>query len=133
MKTKVTAAAILLAVAIAATVVAANPFGSTRTIPTPTQGDPIPGVDVSIEQSPGGAIIASTQSKLDGTATFTGIAPGKYVVRTRLPLTSNNYNSSKCNCFLLAGATVISGSLNASKDMPVNATLFVHVRGCRSV
>lgn len=46
------------------------------------QGDPIPGVDVSIEQSPGGIIIATTQTNTSGSYQFTGLAPGTYKVRS---------------------------------------------------
>lgn len=47
----------------------------------PVQGDPIPGVDVSIEQSPGGIIIAVQQTNTAGTYRFSGLAPGTYVLR----------------------------------------------------
>lgn len=46
------------------------------------QADPIPGVDVSIEQSPGGIIIATTQTTTAGTYAFTGLAPGTYLLRS---------------------------------------------------
>lgn len=129
MKTKITVTALVLAFAIAATLGAANPFASAKAVLLPVEGDPIPGVDVSIEQSPSGKVIARTQTDPKGTAVFTGIAPGKYVMRTVLPSgkSSNNYNSSKCNCVLLAGATIDSGSLDFSNGKPGMAK--VTVRG----
>ena len=81
MKTKMTAAAFVVAVAIAATAVAANLFGSARTIPLPIQGDPIPGVDVSIEQSPPQGIIIKGQTGRDGNATFAKVTPGHVVIQ----------------------------------------------------
>lgn len=46
------------------------------------QGDPVPGVDVSIEQSPGGIIIAQTQTDGTGYYRFDGLPPGNYVVKS---------------------------------------------------
>ena len=46
------------------------------------QGDPIPGVDVSIEQSPGGILISTTQTNSSGTYAFTGLAPGTYLLKS---------------------------------------------------
>lgn len=83
MKTKMTLPVLVLAVAIAATVVMANPFGSTRTIPMPVPGDPIPGVDVSIEQSPGGIMKGTTDDK--GRVTFAKVNPGPVAVIHRCP------------------------------------------------
>ncbi|MCA1810989.1 MAG: carboxypeptidase-like regulatory domain-containing protein, partial [Halobacteriales archaeon] len=45
------------------------------------QGDPVPGVDVSIEQNPGGIIIAMTQTNGTGYYSFTGLPPGTYRLR----------------------------------------------------
>ena len=69
------------------------------------QGDPIPGIDVSIEQSPGG-IIAKDTTDGTGSVTFKAIAPGTYIFRVKPPempvgtpgtRASNNYNSAKSN------------------------------------
>ena len=75
------------------------------------QGDPIPGVDVSIEQSPGGIIISQTQTNSNGYYVFTSIPIGTYKITvtynshtgkikaTKAPMifASSNYNSSKSN------------------------------------
>jgi len=133
MKTKTVTT--MLAVAIAGTVVVANLFGSARTIPLPVQGDPIPGVDVSIEQSPGGVIVGTTQTDTNGVAKFTDIAPGKYLLKTsfRSTRTSNNYNSSKSNTAGLAGATIVSGSLDFSKNKPGKAIIDVSGPGQKTI
>ena len=49
-------------------------------------GDPIPGIDVSIEQSPGGIIIAQSQTDQNGVVKGGVLAPGTYVVRMTQPL-----------------------------------------------
>jgi hypothetical protein len=137
MKTKITTPALGLAVAIAATVFAANLSGSARTIPLPVEGDPIPGVDVSIEQSPGGIIIATRKTNSLGIAKFCDLEPGKYVVKTTLTppsnRSSNNYNNSKSNTGGIAGGTIESGSLNFSGVKPGNATIVVPGPGNRTV
>jgi hypothetical protein len=133
MKTKITAPALVLAVALAATVVAANLSGSARTMPSPVQGDPIPGIDVSIEQSPGG-IIATRKTDSHGKAKFCDIAPGNYVIRTKAPSqrSSNNYNVAKCNC-VIAGATIVNGSLDFRTGHPGRATILVPGTGLQSI
>jgi hypothetical protein len=105
LKTKITAVAVVLAVALAATAVGANLSGSARTIPMPVQGDPIPGVGVSVEQSPGGkkftkktdAKGVATFTGSNGAATFAGTPAGYIVVVVSWPGTSSNYNSSRSN------------------------------------
>ena len=82
MKTKMTVPVLVLAVAIAATVVAANLFGSARTIPMPNYGDPIPGIGVSIEQSPGG-ITKGSDTNGDGISSIT-VNPGRVVATFKI-------------------------------------------------
>lgn len=73
-------------------------------------GDPVPGVDVSLEQIPGGNRV-STKTAPDGAFSFTGLTPGWYVLRVQRPkavtkdsgspagtaTTYRNYNSAKSN------------------------------------
>jgi hypothetical protein len=42
------------------------------------QGDPLPGVDISIEQSPGGKVIARARTGVDGTYAFENVPAGTY-------------------------------------------------------
>ncbi len=81
------------------------------------QGDPIPGIDISIEQSPSGIMI----SPPTGTGTGTGLVGSIMVVQTGssslFPPASNNYNSAKSNTagivFTEGGSPVtrVSGNL----------------------
>lgn len=75
---------------------------------SPIPGDPVPGVDVSIEQSPSGIIIAQTSTNSNGIFEVGNLPPGKYKITwRRLPgqtattsaaaRGSNNYNSAKSN------------------------------------
>ena len=82
MKTKITAVAVVLAVALAVTAVAASLSGSTRTIPIPKEGDPVPGVDISIEQTPGG-ITKGPATNGDGISSIT-VYPGRVVATFKL-------------------------------------------------
>lgn len=50
-------------------------------------GDPVPGVDVSLEQKPGGNRVA-TKTAADGTFSFKDLPPGKYVLRIQKPAPS---------------------------------------------
>lgn len=72
-------------------------------------GDPVPGVDVSLEQKPGGNIVTA-KTTADGRFSFTGLAPGWYVLRVQRPAprttaesrpnagtSFKNYNSAKSN------------------------------------
>lgn len=77
------------------------------------QGDPIPGVDVSYEQSPGGIIIATGTTDGTGSVSFKSITPGTYIFHVKPPKipagtpgsrASNNYNSAKSN----TGGIIIS-------------------------
>ena len=60
-------------------------------------GDPIPGVDVSIEQVPGGVIVHAKTGK-DGKFNFDKLKPGKYVLRIVPPtIRAEDHNSSRSN------------------------------------
>ena len=116
MKTKIIAPALVLAVALAATAVAANLFGSARTIPLPVQGDPIPGVGVSVEQSPGGIKIGQGTTNAKGIAEFKDVPAGRIVVRIVDPGTSTNYNSARSNTAGLMIGEKPAGTINFSKN-----------------
>ena len=60
-------------------------------------GDHIPGLDVSLEQIPGGVKGRANTDK-DGRFSFSGLQPGRYVLRV-LPLQTRtvNHNSSRSN------------------------------------
>lgn len=49
-----------------------------------TQGDPIPGIDVSLEQTPGG-IVAQTATDEDGIYLFDNVPPGEYEIFVDIP------------------------------------------------
>ena len=101
-------------------------FGFAKINPFFVQGDPIPGIDVSIEQSPGGIIIATTQSKVNGVAIFNKITPGKYIVKMSDHRQASNYNTSKLNIGGIAsGANILNGSLNFTKGKPGKALIEV--------
>lgn len=80
MRTKISAGitAVVLA-ATAATVIGANLYGAAATAASPIQGDPIPGVDVSIEQSPGGIIATVGSTGANGILQM-NVAPGEYLL-----------------------------------------------------
>lgn len=80
MRTKIPAVIAAMVLAIAATVIAANLYGAAATVTSPIQGDPIPGVDVSIEQSPGGIIIAQTQTDSEGNWKMSSAKSGTYLL-----------------------------------------------------
>ncbi len=95
---------------------------------TTVQGDPIPGVDVSIEQSPSGIIIASTQSKTDGSYIFTNVPQGTFRILTTIPgygldssrtvqitsntdvITQQNYLVSDSTIYINGDSTVVTGN-----------------------
>ncbi len=58
-------------------------------------GDPVPGLDVSIEQIPGGIVRVVKSDKL-GRFSFEKLKPGKYVVKL-VPKKVENHNSSRSN------------------------------------
>jgi PKD repeat protein len=43
-------------------------------------GDPIPDIDITIDQSPGGATMSATTTDINGYFTFTGLAAGDYII-----------------------------------------------------
>jgi hypothetical protein len=49
------------------------------------QGDPLPGIDVSMEQNPGGIIISQTQTNGNGNLQFNSIPAGSYRVVFKFP------------------------------------------------
>jgi hypothetical protein len=59
----------------------ANPQGPDSDRDPPIQGDPVPGVDVSIEQNPGRIIISSIQTNSSGYFQFSNVPAGSYVLR----------------------------------------------------
>jgi hypothetical protein len=115
-----------LAVALAATAVAANLSGSARTIPLPKPGDPIPGVDVSIQQNPGGKKITkqtdpkgiATFTGSNRAATFAGTPAGFIVVVVYWPGTSSNYNSSRSNTAGITFNGKLVGTIPFTKEKP---------------
>ena len=114
-----------------ATVVAASFSGSARTIPLPVQGDPIPGVDVSIQQNPGGKkITKKTDAKGVATftgsnraATFAGTPAGYIVVVVYWPGTSSNYNSSRSNTAGITFNGRLMGNIPFTKEKPGTLSL----------
>ncbi|MES2836861.1 MAG: SMP-30/gluconolactonase/LRE family protein [Bacteroidota bacterium] len=67
---------------ISGTVARGPNFGSGK---TDALGDPIPGVDVSLEQNPGGIIIANTQTGSNGNYQFSNVSDGNYTVLVDIP------------------------------------------------
>lgn len=59
-------------------------FGKTDLV-----GDPIPGVDISLEQNPGGIMVAQTQSDANGLYSFTNLPLDDYRVRVSIPGTEH--------------------------------------------
>jgi hypothetical protein len=67
------------------------------------QGDPLPGIDVSMEQNPGGIIIATTTTNGTGEFLFASVVPGNYRIVLRkvaakhdsAARASNNFNNAK--------------------------------------
>src|SRR5690606_6424646 len=53
-------------------------------------GDPIPGVDVSLEQNPGGIMVNQTQTDSNGDYSFSNIPLGDYRVGVSIPGTPQN-------------------------------------------
>ncbi len=67
------------------------------TIKSAQAGDPIPGVDVSLEQVPG-SIVAKAATGKDGRFNFDKLKPGKYVLRIVPPsFKAEDHNSSRSN------------------------------------
>lgn len=108
-KTSAVMAAILLAVT-AATLIAADLRGVAVTAATPVQGDPVPGVDVSIEQSPGGLIATGGSTNANGTLQM-NVAPGEYLLTVDpFGLGSKAFRSKKVqvmNILIEGGETTI--------------------------
>ena len=60
-------------------------------------GDPVPGIDISLDEIPSGTIIKSVTGA-DGVARFPGLAPGTYrVVLDNVATAAENHNSSRKN------------------------------------
>src|SRR3989338_235954 len=60
-------------------------------------GDPVPGIDISLEQIPGGIVAKATTGK-DGRFSFDKLKQGKYVLRITPTLAKvENHNSSRSN------------------------------------
>jgi hypothetical protein len=60
-------------------------------------GDPVPGIDVSLEQIPGRLVTNVTTNKY-GRFTFDNLKPGNYLLKlVPSPLKAKNYNSSRSN------------------------------------
>jgi hypothetical protein len=111
LRTKISAviAAVVLA-ATAATIIAANLYGAVATAAPPVQGDPIPGIEVSIEQSPGGIIATQGSTGANGTLQM-NVGPGEYLL-TIDPFTptSKAFRSKKVqvmNILIEGGETTI--------------------------
>jgi len=48
-------------------------------------GDPVPGVDVSLEQNPGGIVVANTTTDSSGSYTFDNVPVGSYTIFVDIP------------------------------------------------
>ena len=60
-------------------------------------GDPVPGIDISLEEIPGG-IVTKGITGADGVARFPGLSPGTYrVVLDNVATAVENHNSSRSN------------------------------------
>ena len=82
MKTKITAtviAALYCSLAATTAFAASNNYNSSKSNTAGITGDPIPGVDVSIEQTPSGISKKQTTRK-DGSYSFKGLPPGNYLL-----------------------------------------------------
>jgi len=67
-------------------------------------GDPIPGVDVSLEQVPGG-VKGQVNTGKNGTFAFSQLKPGRYLLRITPPsLRAEDFNSSRSNLSNLVGS-----------------------------
>lgn len=81
------------------------------------QGDPLPGIDVSMEQHPSGIIIATTTTNGTGEYLFASVTPGNYRIVLRkvaakpdsASRTSNNFNLSRSNSAGLAVSVLVAG------------------------
>ncbi|MBI5599374.1 MAG: carboxypeptidase regulatory-like domain-containing protein [Deltaproteobacteria bacterium] len=58
-------------------------------------GDPVPGIDISLDEIPGG-IVKTAKTDKSGGFTFDKLKPGKYVVKL-VPTKVENHNSSRSN------------------------------------
>jgi len=91
MRTKTSA--VMAAIVLAATLIAANLCGTALTAAAPVQGDPIPGVDVSIEQSPGGILVNNTETDSHGISKMNA-NPGEYILMLD-PFGSKGFRAKK--------------------------------------
>ena len=111
LRTKISAviSAVVLA-AIAATVIAANLCVAAETAAPPVQGDPVPGVDVSIEQSPGGIMANEGSTGANGILQM-NVGPGEYLLMVNpFGPTSKAFRSKKVqvmNILIEGGETTI--------------------------
>ena len=74
-------------------------FGLGVTSAQAQMGDPVPGLDLSLQSIPGG-VIATTTTDKDGRFNFDDLCPGEYVLRIVPPqfqAKAENYNSSRSN------------------------------------
>ncbi len=82
-------------------------------------GDPIPGVDVSLEQVPG-SVKGKAKTGKDGRFNFDKLKPGKYVLRIVPPsFKAENFNSSRSNLSQsigTGGVEVYEVSIELRKD-----------------
>lgn len=82
-----------LRIAVAVTAFVFLVFPAKRALP----GDPVPGIDVQLEQIPGGKAKVVRTDK-DGKFTFANLAPGKYVLKlVPMPMKAENHNTSRSN------------------------------------
>ncbi len=85
-------------------------------------GDPVPGIDVSLEQIPQGRIVATTQTDTLGRYQFQPTRPGAYCVRTAPVSISTaqrgkNWNSSRSNVSRLGVSVGATPQPIATQDL----------------
>lgn len=82
-------------------------------------GDPVPGIDVSLEQIPGGKII-TTVTDTQGNYSFNNISEGKYILRFgKMKYSSNGGNEKKLQAHELTHVVQQSAS-SQTKEKKVN-------------
>lgn len=80
-------------------------------------GDPIPGVDVSLEQNPGGIMVAQTTTGINGTYTFTNVPAGDFTLFVDMPgvgMTSSH------------NITTAGGATHADNNFYVDSALTIY-------
>lgn len=102
-------------------------------------GEPIPDIDITVDQSPGGSIMAATTTDIDGYFSFTDLPMGTYIIRADMfgygmdtlqtitfNGTNNSYNVTLCSNDTINMVDMCNMTITGINDVVTNSVFNIY-------